>query len=53
MKQIIANIYSQNQNTQEAFEEILHLLEEHGYELAWQTYPTNVSVIKEIQNGEE
>ena len=53
MKQIIANIYSQNQDTQENFKEILKLLEDQGYELAYQTYPTNVSIIAEIQNGEE
>lgn len=53
MKQIIANIYSQNQNTQEDFKEILKLLEAQGYELAYQNYPTNVSIIAEIQNEEE
>ena len=53
MKQIVANIYSQNQNTQEEFNKILKLLEAQGYELIYQNYPTNVSIVEEIQNEGE
>lgn len=49
MKKIIANIYSQGpQEDSGEFKEIISILENAGYEIAWQTYPTNAAIIKEV-----
>lgn len=53
IKKLIANIYSQGSpNDSEEFQEIVKSLENQGYEIAWQTYPTNAAIIKEVQNEE-
>lgn len=54
MKKIVANIYSQgSQEDTTEFKKIITLLETQGYEIAWQNYPTNAAIIKEIQDEVE
>jgi len=56
MKIIIGKISNPINNVDKEFKELLDLLENTGYELAWDNYPYTVSVIKqvaEIQNEGE
>ena len=54
IKKIIANIYLQGSQEDAAeFQAIIKSLEDQGYEIAWQNYPTNAAIIKEVQNEVE
>ena len=49
MKMSIATIYTQSAS-QDGIKEITSFLENAGYEIVWDRYPTNAIIVKE--NGE-
>lgn len=48
IKQSIASIYTQNGKSED-LKEITDLLEKEGYEIIWNTYPINATIVKETE----
>ncbi len=52
MKKVIANIYSTSNGDTTNFLEVTKLLEDNGYEVAWNDYGKNAVVIADMVEGD-
>lgn len=50
IKQIVADVYSQgNVQNESEFKNIIKCLENAGYEIIWNNYPTNAAIVKNTE----